>query len=46
MYKAYKFRMYLMNNQKTYDMYNELKELVVEHPFLKDADSCSLRNSI
>lgn len=46
MYKAYKFRMYLMNNQKAYDMCKELKELVVEYPFLKEVDSCSLRNSI
>ena len=46
MYKDYKFRMYLMNNQKTYDMCNELKELVVEYLFLKEVDSCSLRNSI
>ena len=32
--------------QKTYDMCKELKELVVEYPFLKEVDSCSLRNSI
>ena len=38
MYKAYKFRMYLMNNQKAYNMCNELKELVVEYPFLKEVD--------
>ena len=37
-YKAYKFRMYLMNNQKAYNMCNELKELVVEYPFLKEVD--------
>lgn len=74
MYKAYKFRMYLTDNQrelvhktfgctrfiynhflnkckengyqKAYDMCNELKELVIEYPFLKEVDSCSLRNSI
>ena len=74
MYKAYKFRMYLTDNQrelvhktfgcgrfvynhflnkckengyqKAYDMCKELKELVVEYPFLKEVDSCSLRNSI
>lgn len=46
MYKAYKFRMYLMNNQKAYDMCKELKELVVEYPFLKEVDSFSLENSI
>ena len=32
--------------QKAYDMCKELKELVVEYPFLKEVDSCSLRNSI
>ena len=32
--------------QKTYDMCKELKKLVVEYPFLKEVDSCSLRNSI
>ena len=32
--------------QKAYDMCNELKELVVEYSFLKEVDSCSLRNSI
>ena len=32
--------------QKAYDMCKELKELVVEYPFLKGVDSCSLRNSI
>ena len=32
--------------QTAYDMCNELKELVVEYPFLKEVDSCSLRNSI
>ena len=32
--------------QKAYDMCNELKELVVEYLFLKEVDSCSLRNSI
>ena len=74
MYKAYKFRMYLTDNQKelvhktfgctrfvynhflnkckengykkAYDMCKELRELVVEYPFLKEVDSCSLRNSI
>lgn len=74
MYKAYKFRMYLTDNQrelvhktfgctrfvynhflnkckengyqKAYDMCKELKELVVEYPFLKEVDSCGLRNSI
>ncbi len=74
MYKAYKFRMYLTDNQKelvhktfgctrfvynhflnkckengyqkAYNMCNELKELVVEYSFLKEVDSCSLRNSI
>ena len=46
MYKAYKFRMYLMNNQKVYNMCKELKELVVEYPFLKEVDSFSLGNSI
>ena len=37
-YKAYKFRMYLKNNQKAHNMCNELKELVVEYPFLKEVD--------
>ena len=32
--------------QKAYDMCKELKELVVEYSFLKEVDSCSLRNSI
>ena len=32
--------------QKAYNMCNELKELVVEYSFLKEVDSCSLRNSI
>ena len=32
--------------QKAYDMCNELKELVAEYSFLKEVDSCSLRNSI
>ena len=32
--------------QKSYDMCKELKELVVEYSFLKEVDSCSLRNSI
>ena len=32
--------------KKAYDMCKELKELVVEYPFLKEVDSCSLRNSI
>ncbi len=32
--------------QKAYDMCKELKELVVEYPFVKEVDSCSLRNSI
>ena len=32
--------------QKAYDMCKELKELVVEYPFLKEVDSCGLRNSI
>ena len=32
--------------QKAYDMCNDLKELVVEYLFLKEVDSCSLRNSI
>ncbi|MBO5376127.1 MAG: transposase [Bacilli bacterium] len=32
--------------QKAYDMCNKLKELLIEYPFLKEVDSCSLRNSI
>ena len=36
MYGAYKFRLYLTDNQKTYDICKELKELVVEYPFLKE----------
>jgi len=32
--------------QKAFDMCKKLKELVIEYPFLKDVDSCSLRNSI
>ena len=31
---------------KAFDMCRELKELYVEYPFLKEADSCSLRCSI
>ena len=74
MYKAYKFRLYPDDNQKTllhktfgctrfvynyflnecrengyqkaYDMCKKLKELIIEYPFLKEVDSCSLRNSI
>lgn len=32
--------------QKAYDMCKRLKELEEEYPFLKEVDSCSLRNSI
>ena len=32
--------------QKAYDMCKKLKELIIEYPFLKEVDSCSLRNSI
>ena len=32
--------------KKAYDMCSELKELIEEYPFLKEVDSCSLRNSI
>ena len=32
--------------KKSYDMCNKLKELLIEYPFLKEVDSCSLRNSI
>ena len=32
--------------KKAYDMCKELKELIIEYPFLKEVDSCSLRNSI
>ena len=32
--------------QKAFDMCKKLKELYAEHPFLKEVDSCSLRNSI
>ena len=74
MYKAYKFRLYPDDNQKTlihktfgctrfvyiyflnecqkdgyqkaYDMCKKLKELMRQYPFLKEVDSCSLRNSI
>ena len=31
---------------KAYDMCNEIKELAVEYPFLKEVDSCSLRCSV
>ena len=74
MYKAYKFRIYPTDIQKTiihktfgctrfiynyflnkckedgyikaYDMCKQLKELENIYPFLKEVDSCSLRNSI
>lgn len=32
--------------QKAYDMCKKLKGLIIEYPFLKEVDSCSLRNSI
>ena len=32
--------------QKAYDMCKRLKELEIDYPFLKEVDSCSLRNSI
>ena len=32
--------------QKSYDMCKKLKEIEIEYPFLKEIDSCSLRNSI
>ena len=32
--------------QKAYDMCNKLKELVIEYPFLKEVDSCSLRCAV
>ena len=32
--------------QKAYDMCKKLKKLIEEYPFLKEVDSCSLRNSI
>ena len=74
MYKTYKFRLYLSNNQKiiinktfgcvrfiynyfldkcknngyikAFDMCNEIKELYVLYPFLKEVDSSSLRCAI